>query len=354
MQTEYRELRDGLSLMQRKQAQNRLDRPRIVARAVTRGIFTYDVRYLPKRDLVLAATTFGVEAFSGKTLAKIFTLDLNHTVASIAVTPDESIMALGLWGGKTIQVFSLETRKLLKAFNGYETGRVEAVGISSDGRYVAATAYEVSYAEPPNNTTRVWDWRAERLVFEARDKVKGQSNANSWIAFNPANATLYESCGNAGQPPKTALIAYSAKTWLEMRRVSPQVGLKGNVEPDPRIKEGWRFGMFSLSPDGQRLAIHLSGLWAIIVLDSKTLKYVQILQPDLEGDVEALAFSTDSHFLASSDRTICVWDVNTGKLLARLNRGRIQSGAIAGIAFDRDATHLFAGGTGTVYKWKWR
>jgi WD40 repeat protein len=99
----------------------------------------------------------------------------------------------------------------------------------------------------------------------------------------------------------------------------------------------------SFSPDGRLLASgEYSGVVKLWDLATKTLRATLEPSADSFGDeVTALAFSPDSETLAVAvDRAVQLWDVATGKFIARLagHEGKVQC-----LAFAPDGTHLASG-----------
>jgi WD40 repeat protein len=112
-----------------------------------------------------------------------------------------------------------------------------------------------------------------------------------------------------------------------------------------------RITALAWSPDGKTLAIADDEAGGLRLLDVPSRKPRSGVLKGPEGGIRCLAFSADSKLLASAapDRTVAIWDAQSGRLLRSLSG---NTGPILDLAFaPRGPLLATAGRDGTVRLW---
>src|SRR5262249_10047637 len=140
----------------------------------------------------------------------------------------------------------------------------------------------------------------------------------------------------------------AATGWTPRTFHGPQEGRPGTITAP-----------VALSPDGRFFATggHFDVVgregWFVNIWDSATGKILKSLGGDPDGhtkevDQNALAFSSDGKWLISGsyDKTIKLWDVNTGSFLKTFPApgGEGHSGSVRGVAISPDGCWIASAG----------
>ena len=261
----------------------------------------------------------------------------------MAFSPDGRTLASGS-RDKTIRLWDVETGQPQATLKGHEN-RVNAVAFSPDGRTLASgggtdgdswsSVYKKMLVDG-DKTIRLWDVKTGLL----RTTLEGHENRVNAVAFSPDGRTLA-----SGSRDKTIRL-WDVETGLL------RTTLKGHRD---------RVNSVAFSPDGTTL-VSGSGtdggkdktirMWDMGQLPAipAILKRHTILE-DKDG-VNVVAFSPDGRTLASGswDKTVRVWDVETGLLRATLKG---HTGVVFSVAFSPDGRTLASGGgNGTIQLWE--
>ncbi|MEU7556270.1 trypsin-like peptidase domain-containing protein [Streptomyces sp. NPDC044571] len=227
-------------------------------------------------------------------------LKASGAVRAVAFTPDGRTLATGSMDGKAeLWDVRTRTRKIVISAN---TGPVEAVAVSKDGRIVTGGG----------NRVRQWDAATGK---EIRAPLKIASTAVIAVAYSPDGKKL------AVTDTDNSAHLYDAATG------APGPVLKGH--------SGAVYAV-AFSPDGRTLATGSEDS-SVRLWDANGGKSLATLTKH-HGSVPAVAFSPDRRSLASggSDGTVVLWDVPTRKPRATL----LEFEVVQGVAFSPDGHTL--------------
>jgi serine/threonine protein kinase/WD40 repeat protein len=204
-------------------------------------------------------------------------------------------------------------------------GRVEAVAVSPDGRWLAAATADGQGA------VHVWDFVTGELHWPTGNRRRPSAvNAHS-LAFSPDGKTLAAGCG--------------AQKAIKLWHV--ETGAERMLAVDPKVL---RVLAVAFSADGQRLAAGLD-----LMEDRATAAFVKLWEmpggkalPSAAGHssrVWSVAFSPSAPLLASgsNDKTVLLWDPRNGHCLEALPAGV----SVTCLEFNHAGTTLAVAGYGS-------
>lgn len=273
-------------------------------------------------------------------------------VWSVAVSPDGKTIASGSWDG-TIQLWkvSIDNARIpIQTLAGH-SGAVWAVAMSSDGKLLASGSAD--------RTIKIWNLQTGELL----NTLKGHSAGVFSIAFSPDNSLLASGSFDKtiklwnidrGQSQKYRVYAHGhSRGYAHGYSYEYSHGYSQTSYPTRTL-----FGhtqevqSVAFSPDGQTLASGSTDgtvkLWNV-----NTGKAYRTLS-DHTDSVWSVAISPDGQTLASGswDRTVKIWNLNTGEVKRTL---RGHSKQVHSIAFSPDGRTIASGDLGgTIKLWSAR
>lgn len=197
-------------------------------------------------------------------------------------------------GGRSVQVLNASDGKLVRTLTSHSAGFF-SVGFSADGRWFAAGTND--------RTVRLWQVANGREM----PRLSGHTGWVNAVAFSPDNRLL-ASGSNSGE----------VKLW--------DVNSRRQVHSEPHNQEITH--ALAFSQDGKWLAA--AGTAQIVHLLEVATKQTKDLSGHA-GEITGLAFIPNSSWLASgsTDKTIKLWDLNTGKVVKTFGELTDQVNAIA-------------------------
>lgn len=212
-----------------------------------------------------------------------------------------------------VTVFDLTTRQEIARLPD-DSEQLRAMAVSPDGNFLAHGAA----AADGTRIVALWDARARRHVGELPHPGTFVS-----LAFSPDGKRLV-TFGEGG----------TARIW---NLATAKVSATFPVSP----RSGDHKGVVVFSPDGDTLAIgETDGRIRLLTIPSSTERANYQAHPTGDG-ITALAFSPDSHILASgsgySDTTVRLWEPQNGRSLGQLTG---HTAWIAALAMSADGKTL--------------
>jgi RNA polymerase sigma factor (sigma-70 family) len=237
-------------------------------------------------------------------------------VSAVAFSPDGRFLASASHD-ETVKLWETATGRLKTTLKGH-SDRVFSVAFSPDGKTLASASAD--------RTVRFWDVQTGKEL-----RVLAGHTGWVWsVVFSPDGKTLASASGNTGEQPAEARL-WDVATGKEIARL--------------RAHTGYIYAV-AFSPDGKTLAT--SGNDKAIKLwdlgGGQGIRERATFQGH-KGLPGALAFSPDGKVLASagtSDESVRLWDVATGRSLASLEHPKINPGSVA---FSPDGRLLAVGGS---------
>ncbi|KAG4438003.1 hypothetical protein IFR05_006504 [Cadophora sp. M221] len=280
--------------------------------------FDFKVLAFSPAGQVLAAAADEIYLWDMRSYKETHRLNRN-LVTDLAFTTDGNFLAAAL--ESYILIFHVGTGTLLQSLWGHSE-KVLALDFSLDGSKLASAAGDQSI--------RLWEvewqqWRAAGQIQTSLDDARD-------ILFS-ADGTSVQTLTNRSSYRKWNI---SNSSEVELSDFQ-----KYGQEPEVPVST------MSFSPDGQLVATAFYENWNIKVENLATRKQLHLLQGHTEN-VIMLAFSPGNKLLASAswDKTIKVWDLETGSL--RVSSKRSSSWCVS-VAFRPDGRFLAAGTKGEVW-----
>ena len=290
------------------------------------------------------------DSFSGKCLASLE--GHKEKINQAAITPD-GLYALTAGDDKTIRFWSLEVSKCLRVFKGHSL-KITSLAVSPDARHFLSGS--------DDRTLRFWNTRTMRLerIFRFNDRIEA-------LAISPDGSLVLLAQANAQSPdsktlclmdfprpeqyripyvvtgPVSSSMADERENQFrigleEIRRLLVAVDYQGALdllqetrsipgyERDPEILELWEQAVARFPRNRLRSA------WELEVLEGHS------------ASVSAVAFLPDHKHLvsASHDKTLCHWELESGKRLARLEG---HTSAVNTLAVYGRGRYVLSGGS---------
>jgi WD40 repeat protein len=263
-------------------------------------------------------------------LARLETVRFHHVkpIQSLALSPDRKFLALS--GEDTVsRVWDLAANKEACMLSGHEV-RPLAFAFSADGKTVATGARD--------NTVRLWEVSTGRQLFKLLhrepppDGRRFASNVTA-VAFSPDGKSLV----SAGY---CEVVVWDVVNGQRLR----------SFDSDDSTS-------LAISSDGVKLALGGSTSLELFTVEGLKLWKADLrkfprLPAEPQGRALSVVFSPDglTLALAADDRTICLWDVASGRLLTTLTG---HTNRIHTLEFSPDGTVLASGGQDrTVRLWE--
>jgi WD40 repeat protein len=247
----------------------------------------------------------------------------SHSLARVSFSPDGKFIVCGSWGG-TIILWNVETGELVQKFKGHKKEIIFSVCFSSDGKYILSSSKD--------KTIKLWDINTGK---EIRTFQYKKSKHIVYANFSPDNKYIIGG-GVYKRKLNKGLLVWDVNS--------------GELEYNFKFGEKGG-GTACFSPDGK----------AVIGTDVVTNSIYMFKFPsgDLiqefvghEHWVYNFMFSPNMKYLfsCSHDKTIKIWDIETGQIKYTFN-GHLES--ILSIDFSSDYKHLVSGSIDKTIKiWK--
>ena len=239
----------------------------------------------------------------------LYAVEEENEVTSVSFSPNGELLASGV--NYTIKLRDVSTGRLLRTFTGHKHYTI-SISFSPDGKYLASGSQD--------DTIKLWDVSTGKLLYTL------ESGYTISISFSPDGKYL----ASAG--------VYTIRVW----EVSTGK-LVHKLEGHNAVRS------ISFSPDGRLLA---SGGSIIEFWDISKGKPIKKTFNYYTCDIRAVSFSPDGKFLASgsSDETIKLWEVPTGRLLKTLKG---HEDGISSVSFSPDGKYLASGSwDNTIKLWE--
>ncbi len=245
-----------------------------------------------------------------------------YSVESAAWSPDGLRLAAAAGQSISVKDFSSPGRRpvYLEQPAGGGFSRIAHVAWSRDGARVLGAA---------DSGATAWDWRTGAVVAQVRP-----SGGAAYVEESTAGSLLLTLSRDFRRPV--------AQVW----EVGAQVELTNIVEDRLRIAEA-RF-----LTDGERVLVRHRLRPEPSIWDSRTGERLFGLAGH-RGSIRSMAVSPNEDWIATAgaDRTIRIWDSQTGDGLAVIESGLIS---VLGVVFQPDGGGVTAYGTGGVRSWRLR
>lgn len=296
-------------------------------------LYGMNVNWRPADRSFAAFSSDGKTFACGDGTAKIWLFDPNtgkyratlngHTdaVYNIAFSPDSTMLGSAS-ADRTVQIWNAHTGEHHTTLSGH-TDAVYPLAFSADGSMLASGSWD--------RTIRLWDIQTG----EERWMLTGHAVAISAVAFADDGEMLISLGGG------------EIRLW-DVRTGKQQVILEGN---------SWEAPAIAFSPDSVTFA---SGdRWEIQLWHADTGQHKGVLTGHLDSTA-LLVFSPDGTMLASAGRTVQLWDLGARKNRSTFldNRDKMVShfsqynpGDIYALAFSSDSQFLAVGVGSAIKLW---
>ena len=271
-----------------------------------------------------------------------------------------------------VDFWDLATGKRVKQIQKSHLGGINCLGLSADGRWLAAgrTSQDVRlfdlsiekvvrdiYLADNSDATKYGD-QVQRVQFDSSGKVMFSSSDKTGVTAweIPSGKKLWNTPGTGplmAVDPTGRWIAggggYSGGRdvrWTLLDAKSGDVIGRADVEATEFVRELNNYaypayvGDFAFLPDGSRLlTTHYDG--TLRVWEPQTRHMVQKLKTLEIGRISVLACSPDGHWLAlgGSDASLSVWELATGKVAFKLEG---HHSGVTQVEFTRDCRKLIS------------
>ena len=256
--------------------------------------------------------------------------DSTLSVAQMAFSPDARTLALGTVTGDPVPVRLLDTADFEPAEtrSGGQPGGIVHVGdveYSADGSTLAATFdhYRPGSSDVVSTSAYVWD-----VARPARPIARlGTTQGWAHLALSPRGDVLY--IGGESD-------AGTVTTRTEVRGRGPA------LRPAGPVLARYGDGPLSIDPAGRLLVTRALNGTDLVLLDARSGDVVRRLA-GTGDDLTQTRMSHDGAAVAaySSDRSVLVWDVRSGR---QLERFEVDSRNLWGLTFSADDDVLYTAG----------
>ncbi|MES2460178.1 MAG: AAA-like domain-containing protein [Armatimonadota bacterium] len=249
----------------------------------------------------------------------------------VAYSPDGRYLAAGARDG-TVSLFDARTNTRQRVLeSGFKI--VSALAFSPDSRYIVASCASKNSLE---SKIKIWP-----LTTRGGERTLSVPPPTSSLQFSPDGRYL-----------QSNFLVKNKRTW------NFQTGQTENAPSDSplssRVTTPLETEMVSgaraLSPDGRLIAIS-NPHTPIRLIDTKTGREIRRIG-SASREMDTLAFSPDSRFLAGGNDAAHLWDIRTGR---EINAFKGQTGRVNSLAFSTDGKRLVTSTKdkdGTVKIWR--